>query len=116
VAWDRFALTFSFEGSACTVALRGSLDADSVIALESQFDQMLSGQFERIILDVGGLRDLDEAGSRTLGRLGALVARGGVGLFLRDGTSTIECNPGVRPGDGEGDAAITDRPTPRPAR
>ncbi len=97
---EHLALTLSFEGPACTVALRGSLDIDSSIALESQFDQLTYLQLDKVIVDIDGLRHLDEAGARTLQRLGALVAGAGLDLFLKDGRSTIECTEKARPPDG----------------
>jgi ABC-type transporter Mla MlaB component len=75
-------LTLSYQDPECTLSLAGSLDADSIIALESQFDQLSSGRFERVVLDVSRLPRLDQAGTRCLARLGDLLLSQGAEVSL----------------------------------
>lgn len=63
----------SFKGSECTLILDGSLSADSVIALESQFDQLVNSEVDHVVLDVDALQVLDNAGVDALARLGELM-------------------------------------------
>ncbi len=63
------------------MAFRGSLDAESVGALPSQFDQLSPAEFENIIVDVSQLTAIDIAGVTALSALGELVA--GVGAEVQ---------------------------------
>jgi anti-anti-sigma regulatory factor len=80
----RLAITLSSSGPTCALRLCGILDRYSVIALESLFDQLSSGQFDRITIDVCGLQGLDAVGINVLKRLGTVATEDGVTLFLRD--------------------------------
>ncbi len=80
---QRLALTVVFQGSECTLILAGSLDADSAIALESQFDQLATSRLERVVLDLNGLHSVDQAGTESLARLDELLRRQGVDVSLR---------------------------------
>ncbi|MGA3146973.1 MAG: STAS domain-containing protein [Acidimicrobiales bacterium] len=53
--------------------LDGSLSVDSVIALESQFDQLVSSEVDHVVLDIDALHVLDNAGIDTLARLVQLM-------------------------------------------
>jgi ABC-type transporter Mla MlaB component len=59
------------------VSLIGSLDSETLIAFEIQFDQSTCDQFELVILDVSGLTGLDQAGADALARFRQHVERGG---------------------------------------
>lgn len=78
----RLALTVVFRGPECTLTLTGSLDADSAIALESQFDQLATSRLERVVLDVNGLHSVDQVGTESLARLDELLRRQGVDVRL----------------------------------
>ena len=80
--WQRLALTVVFRGPECTLILVGSLDADSAIALESQFDQLVMSRLEGVVLDVNGLHRVDQAGTESLARLDELLRRQGVDVSL----------------------------------
>jgi anti-anti-sigma regulatory factor len=69
--------------------LRGSLDAGSVIALRSQFDQLTPGEFDQVIIDVSDVTVIDHFGAAALGVLGEQVAGVGAELRLRHGGSTV---------------------------
>jgi ABC-type transporter Mla MlaB component len=63
----------SFNGSECMLVLDGSLSVDSVVALESQFDQLVSSEVDHVVLDIDALQALDGAGVDALARLGELM-------------------------------------------
>lgn len=85
--WRGLTLTLMYQGPDCTLTLAGSLDADSVIALESQFDQFESSRFERVVFDVSRLYRLDRAGARSLARLGELLSAQGAEISLAGGVA-----------------------------
>jgi anti-anti-sigma regulatory factor len=88
---DRLTITCSSVGSTWVLGLRGSLDAGSVIALRSQFDQLTPGEFDHVVVDVGGLTALDNAGVSALSALGERVALVGAELRFRHPGGTISC-------------------------
>jgi anti-anti-sigma regulatory factor len=66
----------------CTLSLVGSLDADSSIALDTQYDQIGCGSFAEVVLDIEGLTNLDSNGAASLYRLERYVwALGGTARF-----------------------------------
>jgi anti-anti-sigma regulatory factor len=79
---ERLVVTMTPLGRDCLLTLSGSLDGDSAIALESQFDQLAGGEFDQVLLDVNGLRRLDDAGASVLGRLGQLLSDRGTTVQL----------------------------------
>lgn len=89
VGRDRLVLTVTVRGRNCALALSGALDHDSVIAFESQFDQLVAGDVTSVELDVDGLRSLDAAGVRSLNRLGQLLADRGTEVLI-GGTTSAE--------------------------
>jgi ABC-type transporter Mla MlaB component len=90
-------LTVDDQGATCTLTLSGSLDADSVIAFDSQLDQLIFGEFDQVVLDVGRLDHLDEAGLRGLRRLGEIAAFNGTSILLRYRAHTVRCDSMVSP-------------------
>ena len=104
---QRLTVTLQFCGSDCTLILTGSLDADSVIALESQFEQLLIGRLDRVVLDVRGVSSLDQVGSASLGRLGELLAAGG--------PTSVSAEEWGSPGETHHAATVGPRPRRRPA-
>jgi anti-anti-sigma regulatory factor len=62
----RLAVISTVSGPVCTLSLKGWLDTDSVVALETQFEQLASQQFETIVVDVRELRGLDKVGTAAL--------------------------------------------------
>ena len=81
---ERLAITLIMSGMTCALKLCGILDRDSAIAVESLLDQLTSGQFDRITIDVCGLSGLDQVGINVLKRLGTAATEDGVALVLRD--------------------------------
>ena len=73
----RLAVISTVSGPVCTLSLRGWLDVESVIALETQFDQLDSQRFDTIVVDVRGLCGLDGAGSAALDYIGDQARRRG---------------------------------------
>jgi anti-anti-sigma factor len=92
-----FDLTVDDHGSTCTFTLSGSLDIDSVIAFESQLDQLIFGQYDHVVLDVGRLDHLDEAGLGGLRKLGEIAAVNGTSILLRYRSHTARCDSLVGP-------------------
>ena len=85
----RLTITCSSMGRRWVLVLRGSLDVSSVIALRSQFDQLGSGEFDDVVVDVSGLTAIDHFGAAALGALGERVAALGAELRLRHLGSTV---------------------------
>jgi anti-anti-sigma regulatory factor len=92
-----FGLTVDDQGATCTLTLSGSLDADSLIAFDSQLDQLIFGQFDQVVLDVGRLDHLDEAGLGGLRKLGEIAAFNGTSIVLRYRAHTVRCDSMVSP-------------------
>jgi anti-anti-sigma regulatory factor len=85
----RLTITCSSVGADWVLVLRGSLDAGSVVALRSQFDQLASGEFDQVIVDVSDVVVIDHFGAAALGVLGERVAVIGAELRLRHGGGTV---------------------------
>jgi anti-anti-sigma regulatory factor len=60
-----------------------------VVALRSQFDQLASGEFDQVIVDVSDVVVIDRFGAAALGVLGERAAVIGVELRLRHGGCTV---------------------------
>jgi ABC-type transporter Mla MlaB component len=80
------------------VSLVGSLDSETLIAFEIQFDQSTCEQFELVILDVSGLTGLDRAGADALRRFRRHIESGGgsmtvQGTFARSIRDTLVMPP-----------------------
>ena len=105
-----FGLTVDDQGATCIFTLSGSLDMDSVIAFESQLDQLIFGEFDQVVLDVGRLDHLDEAGLRGLQKLGEIAAVNGTSILLRYRGHTVRCDSTVPP------SRSTFEPKPGPLR
>jgi len=71
----------------CTLTMRGRLDADSVIALDTQLEQLASERFEEIVVDVRELHCLDASGRAGLERLATQAEQRGA-LLRVVGTQT----------------------------
>ncbi len=80
---QRLTVTLSFDGPECMLVLAGDLSSDSVIALESQFDQLVSGGVDRVVLDVDGLQAVDNAGIGALARLEEVMGERHMAVSLR---------------------------------
>ncbi len=89
---DHLTITCFSIGHTWVLVLRGSLDAGSVIALSSQFDQLATGEFDDVIVDVSGLTALDGAGASALSALGERVGVVGAELRLKNPGGTISCH------------------------
>ncbi len=79
----RLSLTLTWADGRCVLALAGALDADSVIALETEFDQLVRAGFDEVVLDTGGLAAVDESGAVTLAELWARLRNNGVFCRVR---------------------------------
>lgn len=79
----RLCLTLTWADRRCVLALAGALDADSVIALETEFDQLVRAGFDEVVLDTGGLAAVDESGAVTLAELWARLRNNGVFCRVR---------------------------------
>jgi len=79
----RLTITCTTVGPGWVLVLRGSLDVESVIALHSQFEQLLIGEFDHVIVDIDGLTAIDHAGASALSALGERVSIVGAELRLR---------------------------------
>jgi anti-anti-sigma regulatory factor len=82
-------ITCSTAGSTWILVLRGSLDANSAIALRTQFDQLTWGEFDQVVVDVSDVTVIDHFGAAALGVLGERVAVMGAELCLRYGGCTV---------------------------
>jgi len=93
----RLTITCSSVGPSWVLVLRGSLDAGSVIALRSQFDQLASGEFDHVIVDVSDVTVIDHFGAAALGVLGERAAVIGAELRLRHRGCTVSAAGGLCP-------------------
>ena len=59
------------------------MDAESVIALHSQFEQLTTGEFDHVVVDIHGLTSIDHVGASALSDLGEHVSVIGAELRLR---------------------------------
>ncbi len=77
-------ITFRESDCECVLSLGGALTAETIGAFENPIDRLGRTTFRRVVLEVGGLTDLDDAGARMLtglhhyvqGRGGHLTVRG----------------------------------------
>jgi anti-sigma B factor antagonist len=73
-------MTFTTNGStsACTLSIRGELDALTVPDLRSELDRLAQGRARTVVVDLSGLRLIDSSGVAALVSLYKRVrARGG---------------------------------------
>jgi anti-anti-sigma regulatory factor len=80
---DRFHLTLDPRGRHCAVIAAGTLDASSSVAVDSQHDQLVRSGFDDVVLDLTGLRRIDESGAVALAQLWARLRRSGVVCRVR---------------------------------
>jgi anti-anti-sigma factor len=76
----RLAIIGYASGPVCTLTMRGRLDADSVIALDTQLEQLASDRFEEIVVDIRELHGIDASGRAGLDRLAAQAEQRGTRL------------------------------------
>jgi anti-anti-sigma regulatory factor len=74
----RFRLTLASEGRSCALTACGTLDTASSVAVESQHDQLVEAGFEDVVIDLTGLRRVDESGAVALAQLWARLRQSGV--------------------------------------
>ena len=79
----RFRLTLRSRGRHCDLVAAGTLDASSSVAVDSQHDQLVSAGFDDVLLDLTGLRRIDESGAVALAQLWARLRRSGVVCRIR---------------------------------
>jgi anti-anti-sigma factor len=95
----RLAIIGSVSGPVCTLTMRGRLDADSVIALDTQLEQLASERFEEIVVDIRELHGLDASGRAGLERLAVQAEqRGAVLRVVGADTGTVIRHPGAECG------------------
>ena len=115
---ERLRLTLTWSAGCCVLNLAGSLDEDSSIALETEFDQMVRAGFDEVVLDVTSVSHLDESGAVALAELWARLRDSGVfcrvrGLHPVFADSPLELLLYVRTA---GTEALTQVVIPRPGR
>lgn len=79
----RLELTLTSSGHQCTVTMIGTLDESSTPAVDTQYDQLLGAGFDEVVLDVRGLRRVDESGAVALTQLWARLRNCGVFCRIR---------------------------------
>jgi anti-anti-sigma factor len=79
----RFRLTLTSRGRHCALAASGTLDASSAVAVECQHDQLVDAGFDDVVLDLTGLRRIDESGAVALAQLWARLRNSGVACRVR---------------------------------
>jgi len=79
----RLRLTLSPQGRSCELIAAGTLDASSSVAVDSQHDQLVRAGFDDVVLDLTGLRHMDESGAVALAELWARLRRSGVVCRVR---------------------------------
>ena len=76
-----FAVEF-FESNLYKVTLKGTLDAPGAMAIEDQFQAMLRGRKDRVIIDLSSLDYMSSYGLRMLLLAAKSLHEAGGGLFL----------------------------------
>ena len=71
----------------------GSLDALSTPAVDTQYDQLLGAGFDEVVLDVTGIRQVDESGAVALAQLWARLRNCGVFCRIRGMAPKFAENP-----------------------
>jgi len=114
----RLRLTLTALGRRGVLDASGTLDAESSVAVDSQHDQLVRAGFDEVVLDVTGLRRIDESGAVALAQLWARLRTSGVvcrvrGLHPVFADSPLELLLFIR---SSGAQALTGllRPVPRP--
>jgi anti-anti-sigma regulatory factor len=79
----RLELTLTPDGHQCTVTMIGTLDEASTPAVDTQYDQLVGAGFDEVVLDVRGLRRVDESGAVALTQLWARLRNCGVFCRIR---------------------------------
>jgi anti-anti-sigma regulatory factor len=79
----RLELTLTSDGHQCTVTMIGTLDESSTPAVDTQYDQLVGAGFDEVVLDVRGLRRVDESGAVALAQLWARLRNCGVFCRIR---------------------------------
>ena len=91
--WVRFELTVVPAGDRCTVVMLGTLDGWSSPAVDTQYDQLLGGDFAEVVLDLGGIGTIDESGAVALTQLWAKLRNSGVFCLIRGLSPEFVDNP-----------------------
>jgi len=89
----RFRLTLRSQGRHCELIAAGTLDASSSVAVDSQHDQLVSAGFDDVLLDLTGLRRIDESGAVALAQLWARLRSSGVVCRVRGLHPTFADSP-----------------------
>ncbi len=74
----RLSVALTWMNRRCVLLMTGDLDADTSVALESVFEQLIGSGFDEVVLDVGELRHLDESGAVALAKLWTQLRDDGV--------------------------------------
>jgi len=94
----RLAIIGAVFGPVYRLTMRGRLDADSVIALDTQLEQLASEQFEEIVVDIRELHELDASGRAGLERLTTQAEqRGAVLHIVGTQAGPVAPHPGAEP-------------------
>jgi anti-anti-sigma factor len=76
-------LTLTSTADRCVLSMAGTLDVTSVVAVETEHEQLLRAGFDEVILDVTDLALIDESGAVALAQLWARLRNNGVFCRVR---------------------------------
>ena len=89
----RLELTLTPSGDRCTVTMIGTLDEWSTPAVDTQYDQLIGAGYHEVVLDVSGIRQVDESGAVALSHLWARLRNCGVFCRIRGLAPRFADNP-----------------------
>ena len=79
----RLRLVLTTRDGRCLLSMAGYLDAVSVVAVETEHEQLLRADFDEVVIDVAGLTHIDESGAVALAQLWARLRNDGVFCRVR---------------------------------
>ena len=91
----RLRLSVHWSAGGCVLSMAGALDRQSACVLHTQFEQLVRGGCDAVVVDVGRLRHIDESGGVALAELWAHLRQVGIccrihGLHPVFGESPLE--------------------------
>ena len=76
-------LTLTVDRNRCGLAMAGTLDGTTAVAVETEHEQLVRAGFDEVILDVADLTRIDESGAVALAQLWAQLRNNGVFCRVR---------------------------------
>jgi ABC-type transporter Mla MlaB component len=67
----------------CVLSVAGTLDRDSAVALDAEFEQLERSGCDDVVIDVSGLVQIDESGGVALAELWARMRTCGISCRIR---------------------------------